>query len=72
MDDFMTMTYERTGRIARITLNRPERGNGITLAMPRNRRRLGAACASEPAYSAPACTSFAICAVNRAAPRALR
>jgi len=32
---FTTMTYERTGRIARITLNRPERGNGITLEMPR-------------------------------------
>jgi enoyl-CoA hydratase len=30
-----TMTYEVTGPIARITLNRPERGNGITLAMPR-------------------------------------
>ena len=30
-----TMTYERDGRIARITLDRPERGNGITLAMPR-------------------------------------
>lgn len=30
-----TVTYETTGRIARITLNRPERGNGITLAMPR-------------------------------------
>ena len=29
------MTYERDGRIARITLDRPERGNGITLAMPR-------------------------------------
>ena len=29
-----TLTYEVTGRIARITLNRPERGNGITLAMP--------------------------------------
>jgi enoyl-CoA hydratase len=28
------MTYEVTGRIARITLNRPERGNGITQAMP--------------------------------------
>src|SRR5271166_2743779 len=39
MDDFMTMTYERTGRIARITLNRPERGNGITLAMPRELAR---------------------------------
>jgi enoyl-CoA hydratase len=25
-----TLTYEVTGRIARITLNRPERGNGIT------------------------------------------
>ena len=30
-----TLTYERDGRIARITLDRPERGNGITLAMPR-------------------------------------
>lgn len=29
------MTYEVTGRIARITLNRPARGNGITLDMPR-------------------------------------
>ena len=26
--------YEVTGRVARITRNRPERGNGITLAMP--------------------------------------
>ena len=30
-----TLTYEVTGRIARITLDRPERGNGITLEMPR-------------------------------------
>ncbi|HEY3141818.1 MAG TPA: crotonase/enoyl-CoA hydratase family protein [Acidimicrobiales bacterium] len=30
-----TLLYERDGRIARITLNRPERGNGITLEMPR-------------------------------------
>jgi enoyl-CoA hydratase len=30
-----TLTYEADGRIARITLNRPERGNGITLEMPR-------------------------------------
>lgn len=29
-----TMAYETTGRVARITLDRPERGNGITLAMP--------------------------------------
>jgi enoyl-CoA hydratase len=29
------MTYARDGRIARITLNRPDRGNGITLEMPR-------------------------------------
>jgi enoyl-CoA hydratase len=29
-----TIDYEVTGRIARITLNRPERGNGITLEMP--------------------------------------
>jgi enoyl-CoA hydratase len=31
----MTMIYERDGRVARITLNRPDRGNGITLEMPR-------------------------------------
>jgi enoyl-CoA hydratase len=30
-----TITYDRDGRIARITLDRPERGNGITLEMPR-------------------------------------
>ncbi len=35
MGELETLTYERDGRIARITLNRPERGNGITLAMPR-------------------------------------
>jgi enoyl-CoA hydratase len=35
MDDLETMTYERDGRVARITLNRPERGNAITLDMPR-------------------------------------
>ncbi len=30
-----TMTYQRDGPVARITLDRPERGNGITLEMPR-------------------------------------
>ncbi len=30
-----TMTYEVTDRVARITLDRPERGNGITLALIR-------------------------------------
>ncbi|MEA2475129.1 MAG: enoyl-CoA hydratase [Thermoleophilaceae bacterium] len=30
-----TLTYEVEDRVARITLNRPERGNGITLEMPR-------------------------------------
>ncbi|MSO42338.1 MAG: crotonase/enoyl-CoA hydratase family protein [Solirubrobacterales bacterium] len=35
MDKLETLTYEVEGRIARITLNRPERGNGITLEMPR-------------------------------------
>lgn len=29
-----TLTYETDGRVARITLNRPERGNGITPRMP--------------------------------------
>ncbi len=32
--ELRTMTYATTGRIARITLDRPERGNGITLDMP--------------------------------------
>lgn len=35
METLKTMTYEVTGRIARITLNRPERGNGITMDLPR-------------------------------------
>jgi len=35
VDTLETMTYEVTGRIARITLNRPQRGNGITMEMPR-------------------------------------
>jgi enoyl-CoA hydratase len=30
-----TLRYAREGRIARLTLDRPERGNGITLEMPR-------------------------------------
>jgi enoyl-CoA hydratase len=34
MDTLNTLTYEVTGRVARITLNRPERGNGITFEMP--------------------------------------
>jgi len=35
VEHLSTLTYQVTGRVARITLNRPERGNGITLAMPR-------------------------------------
>src|ERR1700751_5559266 len=35
MDTLLTLTYDVTDRIARITLNRPHRGNGITMAMPR-------------------------------------
>jgi enoyl-CoA hydratase len=31
-----TMTYEVTDRVARITLNRPARGNGITVDLPRD------------------------------------
>ncbi len=33
MPTSQTLTYETTGRIARITLDRPERGNGITRRM---------------------------------------
>jgi enoyl-CoA hydratase len=35
VDKLETMTYERTGRIARITLNRPDQGNAINQEMPR-------------------------------------
>jgi len=38
-DTLTTMRYEVTGRIARITLDRPHRGNGITFAMPRELAR---------------------------------
>ena len=34
MEELNTITYETEGRVARITLDRPERGNGITLEMP--------------------------------------
>jgi enoyl-CoA hydratase len=34
MDTLKTLTYDVTDRIARITLNRPERGNGITFETP--------------------------------------
>ncbi|MCP4749298.1 MAG: crotonase/enoyl-CoA hydratase family protein [Proteobacteria bacterium] len=34
MESLKTMKYETSGRIARITLNRPTRGNGITMEMP--------------------------------------
>ena len=35
METLKTLTYAVTGRVARITLNRPARGNGITMDMPR-------------------------------------
>src|SRR5689334_20006694 len=35
MKTLETLTYAVDGRIARITLNRPERGNGLTLVTPR-------------------------------------
>ena len=35
MDSLSSLTYDVTGRIARITLNRPAQGNAITMAMPR-------------------------------------
>jgi enoyl-CoA hydratase/carnithine racemase len=47
MDELETLTYEVTGRIARITLNRPERGNGITLEIRAS---------SPPAWSGPIST----------------
>ncbi len=38
VDTLSTMTYEVTGRVARITLNRPQRGNGITFDLLRELR----------------------------------
>lgn len=35
MENLKTMTYEVTGKIARITLDRPKRGNGINMNLPR-------------------------------------
>jgi enoyl-CoA hydratase len=35
VEELTSLTYEVDGRVARITLNRPRRGNGITLEMPR-------------------------------------
>jgi len=35
MDELETLTYDSADRVARITLNRPSRGNGITVRMPR-------------------------------------
>lgn len=35
MEQLETMIYAVTGRVARITLNRPDRGNAITFDMPR-------------------------------------
>lgn len=49
MNDLTTMTYDVDGRIARITLNRPERGNGITLQMPIELERCVEAANLDPA-----------------------
>ncbi|MBK8264423.1 MAG: crotonase/enoyl-CoA hydratase family protein [Nannocystis sp.] len=35
IEHLRTLTYQKTGKIARIALNRPDRGNGITFDMPR-------------------------------------
>src|SRR5690348_8756696 len=35
MSDPRSVRYEVTGRVARLTLNRPDRGNGITLGLVR-------------------------------------
>ena len=37
--DYPTLTYEVTGRIARIMFNRPERGNAITPDTPLDREK---------------------------------
>jgi enoyl-CoA hydratase len=34
LESLRTINYEKTGRVGRITLNRPARGNGITFEMP--------------------------------------
>ena len=40
METLKTLTYERTERVARITLNRPSRGNGITAQHAARARRV--------------------------------
>jgi len=54
--DLETLTYEVDGRVGRITLNRPERGNGITLAMPRELADCVERANLDPAVSAIALT----------------
>src|SRR5215831_8588046 len=49
MHSLQTIAYEITGRIARIQLNRPERGNGITLEMPAEIARCVEAANLDPA-----------------------
>jgi len=56
LDTLETLTYEVTGKIARITLNRPARGNGITRSMPQEL----AACV-ERANLDPAVHVIALC-----------
>ena len=47
--DLNTMTYAVDGRIARITLDRPDRGNGITMDMPRELARCVELADTDPA-----------------------
>ena len=48
MSEPVTMTYAVSGRVARITLDRPERGNGITRAFGERARALYRAGGSRP------------------------
>ncbi len=51
MSSLQTMTYEVGDRIARLTLNRPERGNGLT-----RRCWASSSAASSAPISIPTCT----------------
>lgn len=47
--EFATLKYERDGRIARITLNRPDRPNAIDERMPREIRAAAEEASKRPA-----------------------
>ncbi len=76
MDTLKTLTYDVTGRIARITLNRPERGNGITFEMPAELAACVERANLDPSVHVPncgpTCASDRLSAVGRTAGTGIR